>query len=276
MDAHAAAATLSVADPAAMEAAAVEHPGFDVLREMARGGLAGLLVGIVVGGIGGRLLMRGAALLEPKAAGLRTENDNVIGSITFDGTLALLIFSGLLTGVIIGSLWVVIRPWLPRRPVLRALVAIPIAVAMGTTLLIQDTNPDFIILRRNLVVVAALVALVALTGPSMVLAEFVLDRLLPVVRRRGPALIAYAVVDAVGALLVLVLVVPLYLLSPLAIAGFAFVIAGIGSVAHWVGRLRGRAEPPWIAPVARGALGIGTLAGLAVAIPEVVGAANLG
>jgi hypothetical protein len=29
--------------------------------------------------------------------------------------------------------------------------------------------------------------------------------------------------------------VPLYLLSPLVLAGIAFVVAGIGSVAHWAG-----------------------------------------
>ena len=204
----------------------VARPGFDVLREMARGGLAGLIVGLVVGGIGGRLLMRVAALLEPDAAGLRTENGNVIGAITSEGTLALLLFGGLLSGVIVGALWVAIRPWLPRRPAARALLEIPIAVAMGATLLIQDTNPDFIILRRNLVIVAALVALVALTGPSMVLAESVLDRLLPVVRRRGPALFAYAIIDALGAILVLGLIVPVYLLGPMVVAGIAFVVVG--------------------------------------------------
>ena len=166
---------------------AAARPGADILREMARGGLAGLVVGLVVGGIGGRLLMRLAALVEPDAAGLRTENGNVIGTITFDGTLALLVFGGLLAGAIIGSLWVVIRPWLPQRPLLRALVAMPICVAMGTTILIQDTNPDFVILSRNLAVIGALVGLVALVGPSMVLAESALDRLLPVVQRRGPA-----------------------------------------------------------------------------------------
>ena len=253
----------------------IPHPGFEVLREMARGGLAGLIVGLVVGGLGGRLLMRVAALLEPKAAGLRTENGNVIGAITSDGTLALLLFGGLFAGAVIGSLSVVIRPWLPQRPVMRALIAIPIAVAMGTTLLVQETNPDFILLRRNLVVVAALVALVALTGPSMVLAESVLDRLLPVVRRRGPVLIAYAIIDAFGAFLVLALIVPLYLLSPLVLAGIAFVVAGIGSVVHWTGRVRGASEPPWLAPVARGAVAVGTVAGLVIVIPEVLGAANL-
>ena len=219
---------------------------------------------------------RWACLARARCPGLRTDNDNVIGAITFDGTLALLVFGGLLTGVIIGALWVVIRPWLPRRALVRALVAIPICLAMGTTLLIQDTNPDFIILRRNLGVVAALVALVALTGPSMVLAESVLDRVLPDAQRPGPALIAYAVIDALGALLVLALVVPLYLLSPLIVAGIAFVVAGIGTVIHWAGRVRGAADAGWLAPVARGAVAVGTVAGLVVAIPEVLGAANLG
>ena len=59
-------------------------------------------------------------------------------------------------------------------------------------------------------------------------------------------------------------------------AGIAFVVAGIGSVIHWAGRVRGAAESPLLAPVARGAIAIGTIAGLAVAIPEVLGAANLG
>ena len=276
MEADTAGAGLSGAEPATAQRAAVVHPGFEVLREMARGGLAGLLVGLVVGGLGGRLLMRVAAVLEPDAAGLRTENGNVIGAITFDGTLALLVFGGLLTGVIIGALWVVIRPWLPRRPLVRALVAMPICIAMGTTLLIQDTNPDFVILRRSLVVIAALVALVALVGPSMVLAEAVLGRVLPVVRRPGPALVAYAVIDVIGGVLVLALVMPLYLLSPLVVAGIAFVVAGIASVIHWVGRFRGGADAPWLAPLARGAITIGTLAGLVVVIPEVLGAANLG
>jgi hypothetical protein len=264
------AALLEVGVPSVMP-----HPGSDVLREMARGGLAGLIVGLVVGGIGGRLLMRIAAVLEPRAAGLRTENGNVIGAITFEGTLALLVFGGLLSGVIIGALWVVIRPWLPDQPVQRALVAIPICIAMGTTLLIQGTNPDFIILRRNLVVVAALVGLVALVGPSMVLAESVLDRLLPVVRRRGPALFAYAIIDVFGAFLVLGLIVPVYLLGAMVVAGIAFVVVGIGSIVHWISRARGGSDPPFLAAVARGALAVGTVAGLAVVIPEVLEAANL-
>jgi hypothetical protein len=69
--------------------------------------------------------------------------------------------------------------------------------------------------------------------------------------------------------------VPLYLLGPHVVAGVAFVVVGIASVVHWAGRVRGAADASWLAPVARVALAIRTLAGLAVAIPEVLGAAIL-
>lgn len=37
----------------------------EVLRDIARGGISGVVAGIVVGGLGGRLVMRIAALLHP-------------------------------------------------------------------------------------------------------------------------------------------------------------------------------------------------------------------
>ena len=42
----------------------------EILRDIARGGIAGLAVGIVVGGLGGRVAMRLIALLIPEATGL--------------------------------------------------------------------------------------------------------------------------------------------------------------------------------------------------------------
>ena len=43
-------------------------PTNEVLREITRGGLAGLLAGILVAGVGGRLVMRLAALLVPESS----------------------------------------------------------------------------------------------------------------------------------------------------------------------------------------------------------------
>ena len=102
-------------------------PANEILREITRGGLAGLIAGIFVAGIGGRLVMRLAALLVPESAGNLTENGNRIGDITAGGTFALILFVGLFFGVAAGSLWVVLRPWLPTTSSARALVSVPIA-----------------------------------------------------------------------------------------------------------------------------------------------------
>ena len=87
-----------------------------ILRDIARGGLAGLAVGIVVGGIGGRLAMRLIALLIPESTGRFTENGARIGDITLGGTFALLLFGGVFAGIFVGTIWVVVSPWLPRSP----------------------------------------------------------------------------------------------------------------------------------------------------------------
>ena len=64
----------------------------EVLRDIARGGISGVAAGIVVSGLGGRLVMRIAALLHPDAVGALTENGNRIGDITVGGTLSLVLF----------------------------------------------------------------------------------------------------------------------------------------------------------------------------------------
>ena len=43
-----------------------------IVRDIARGGLAGLVTGLLVAGVGGRLVMRIAALLVPGSAGAFT------------------------------------------------------------------------------------------------------------------------------------------------------------------------------------------------------------
>ena len=106
-------------------------PGGEILRDITRGGLAGLVVGIVVAGFGGRLVMRLAALVVPSANGAFTENGNRIGEITFVGSVALIIFAGLAASIFLAVVWVAISPWLPGRGVVRGLVAMPIAIAFG-------------------------------------------------------------------------------------------------------------------------------------------------
>ena len=188
-------------------------PTGEVLRDIARGGISGAIVGIVVGGIGARVVMRIVAILHPDAVGALTENGNRIGDITLGGTLFLIPF-GLISGVLAGVLWVIVSPWIPRHTGVRALLTAGIAIAIGTPLLIIGRNPDFVILDHDPRVVSLLVALVGLIGLSIALLDSWLDRRLPhaVTGRKGPA-VFYATVTLMGAVLVLPFVLLLFLTS---------------------------------------------------------------
>ncbi len=249
-------------------------PLADILREITRGGLAGLIVGILLAGVGGRLVMRLAALLVPGSAGAVTENGNVIGAITIGGSFALVLFIGLMTGAVAGSLWVTIRPWLPGSALARALVAVPIAIALGTVGLVDDRNRDFAILGREPLVVASLVVLVASFGPALVLADRWLDGRLPSATSRNTGIFAgYVSVMAIGLVLTSVLVIPLYVTSQLAIAGPALVVVGLATLVHWWLRITGRPPRPIVLVVlAELGLGVATAVGLIVSANEVAGA----
>lgn len=250
----------------------------EVLRDITRGGLSGLIVGVVLAGVGGRLVMRLAALLVPESVGSLTENGNVIGTITFGGSMALIVFVGLLFGALAGSLWVVISPWLPASASARALLSIPIAVALGTFGLVEDRNRDFAILDRDPLVVASLVVLVASFGPALVLVERWLERRLPHAGPNDGRIVAgYAVVTAIGLVLTLVIVVPGYLGSQMVLAGVGLVVVGICTLASWWFRVERLASPPRrLTIIGRVGLATATVAGLLVATREVAGALAVG
>ncbi|HEX6868037.1 MAG TPA: hypothetical protein VF119_04480 [Candidatus Limnocylindrales bacterium] len=248
-------------------------PTIEILREITRGGLAGLITGVVVGGIGGRLVMRLAALLVPTSAGAHTENGNVIGAITLEGSLALIVFAGLAVGAIAGSVWVMIAPWLPRSTGRRMATAALVAGALGAPVLVQASNIDFIVLRRDPLVVASLIGLVLLAGPVLVAAERWLDGRLPRPPVRTAIDSAYALVAALGTVLTVFLVIPALASSKVAIAGLAILLVGFATLLTWIQRVRG-GEPadPGLAVIVRGALVVAVVTGLWVAFVEVRGA----
>ncbi|MGK2851414.1 MAG: hypothetical protein ACSLFN_10950 [Candidatus Limnocylindrales bacterium] len=252
----------------------VQTATLEVFRDITRGGLAGLIVGVLLAGIGGRLVMRLAALLVPSADGALTENGNRIGDINLGGSLTIIIGIGLLFGAIAGSLWVVIRPWLPRSRLVATIATIPIAVALGTRGLVEARNEDFEVLGHDPLVVASLVILVAAFGPALVVVDAWLERRLP---HPGPAdrkvIGGFAIVTFLGLILTTLIVVPLYLGSPLRLAGVALVVVGLATLATWVLRSRVQREAPrWLTLVGRVGVGAAVVAGLAVVIPEIQGA----
>lgn len=224
----------------------------DVLRTIARAGIAGAIAGVVVGGLGGRVVMRLAALIDPTSLGRRTENGNLIGDITAEGTLALLVFGGLLSGLVAGVIWVAVGPWVPGRGLRRAVATGLIAVALAGFMLVQGDNPDFLILKADEPVILMLLVLVAALGATLVVIDEALDRRLP---RAIPGSIGlfllYGIVSLIGAVLIAPFAIGGYLSrdlcgcnEPPTAVGIALLATGGATVAWWILRVRGSSRPP--------------------------------
>jgi hypothetical protein len=248
------------------------------LREIARGGIAGVIAGAVVAGVGGRVVMRLAAVAVPESAASFTENGFVIGSITPAGSLGLIAF-GTVTGLIVGAFWVAVAPWIPGTGVRRALATMPLAVAVGGVGLVDGSNSDFRVLQNDPLVVAMLLGLVAAVGFVVALADDVLDRWLPAVAggRRGVVAV-YAILTTIGAFVTLpILAGGLFTGAPPRMAmGLALVVAGGATLVWWKRRLDGLAAPSErLTLVARLALVAVVILGLIDLLPEVSEALGL-
>lgn len=149
---------------------------YALLRDAGIGALAGALAGILVGGIGGRIAMRvSGAMTDPALVGVaRTDNGNVLGEVTFGGTLALVIFAGLFPGLLGGVVYVAARPWL--RPLARwdGLVFGLVLLAALSSVVLEPFNVDF----RKFGSPVVNVAIFALLFPAFGVAQAGLTRLL--------------------------------------------------------------------------------------------------
>jgi len=252
-------------------------PMGEVFRDIARGGLAGLVAGILVAGLGGRLVMRLAALIVPSATGFQTENGNRIGEITASGSLGLIVFVGLLGALVFASVWVAIAPWLPGRGLVRGLVAMPIAVALGSFGLISSENPDFAVLEHNPLVVASLIVLVASAAPAMAIADGWFDRRLPHASSATSTLASvYALLTVIGVGFGGLLLIQAALGEVSRPLGLTVIAVGIATLLWWSQRMRGQAAPSRaLVLAARSILLLGTVAGLVVLLPELTGALGL-
>jgi len=245
------------------------------LRDIARGGIAGLLTGILVAGIGGRIVMRAAALLVPQAAGQFTENGNRIGEITLSGTLGLVLAGGLFFGLAGATIWVVVAPWIPGSARARAVLAMPIAVALTGLSLVQADNPDFRVLRHDAATVVLLLALVASAGLVIAAFDHWLDRRLPVAATSASADAIYLALTLSGGVLILPIVLQGYLAEELPL-GLALVGVGLATIIHWALRYQRRPEAPtWLIVVGRGSLLVAVALGVVALVPDVASALGI-
>jgi hypothetical protein len=250
----------AVAEP--VEASRVSVRAWEVVREIAIGGVAGLLGGILVVGLGGRLFMRISALVDPAAAGQITSNGEVVGRITLSGTMALVMFAGLYFGVVAGVLWVIASPWIPGRGFVRAAITGLIAACVAAFFVVRAAEPDFRRLEPAAANVAMLLVLAGALGVVVALIDSGLRRRLPPIDPAAPRSPGYAAVTVLGVVMLIAPIQAYFLgfdtagVDPPIDVGIGLVIVGLATLAWWIVRIaRGLAAPP----IALIALGRGSL-----------------
>lgn len=160
-------------------------------------GSAGAAAGLVVAGLGGRLVMRVSMLVASgNVEGRLTEGGNRIGDFTVDGTIGLLLFGGLLTGLIAGIYWYALRPTVKLLGAGELPAAAVIGVVVGGLLIIDPDNRDFDILEPAGLQIALFLGLAAVAGVSLAGFDRLFERILPSGNR---SLFVYLPLVALGA-----------------------------------------------------------------------------
>lgn len=135
--------------------------------------------GVLIGGVGGRIVMRISALAAgPEMVGRLTENGNRIGEFTIGGTLLLIGIGGAL-GTIFGSVVVVgSEPWLRWMGALKGL-----GFGLAALAVYGNEEPfdsfDFLILEPAALNVGMFVGLFVAFGLTIPAVYWLLDRKLP-------------------------------------------------------------------------------------------------
>jgi hypothetical protein len=107
---------------------------------------AGALLGLLVGGVGGRLAMLVLARLNPRASGVTSDDGFTIGQLTLAGSLNLLLAGGML-GVLGAALYAVLRELMVGPRWFEVLsIAVGPAVVVGE-LLVHVDGVDFTLLE---------------------------------------------------------------------------------------------------------------------------------
>jgi hypothetical protein len=187
----------------------------------------------------------GAAAGE-RGAGMQTEAGFTVGEITFGGTLALILFIGILTGVIGAAVYLVFRPWLAWAGRWRGLVFGVVLFGFGsaTSDMMNPDNIDFLILRNSALLVTLIFGLFLTFGVVVEAMFSYLDTRLPGNQGHSKGLTAvYAVFSVIGFLMVIAPGSAIFAGGELCdcespvVANLSFVVVSIATLVFWVGSI---------------------------------------
>jgi hypothetical protein len=126
--------------------------------------VAGLVSGVAIGGVGGRLAMFVLRVTSSDAVrGLESDDGFVIGRVSAE-TLFLLLFTGVL-GVLGSLAYLAVRGWIPAGS--RAAWTGVFGAAFGGSGVVHPDGIDFVLLQPLWLAIALFVALPALYGVAM-------------------------------------------------------------------------------------------------------------
>jgi hypothetical protein len=216
-----------------------------LVRHVAVCGVAGVVTGAIVGGLGSRVFMRIAGATGRAAAqGATTEAGFTVGEVTIGGTIGLIVFVGLVFGIVGAVLFAVFRPWLGWAGRLRGVVfgVVLFAIGSATSDVLNPDNFDFAVLARPLLDVLVIAGLFVVFGVVLEEAYRFFDRRLVSPEGTEPVggQLAFAALGAVvGVPLTVGLMFgdPCDCDPPLLVAVFTLLTA-VGTVLWWSRRAR--------------------------------------
>ncbi len=152
----------------------------NIERLLALGALSGFAAGIVAGGIGSRVVMRIVAVTAGDTAqGTLTDAEAVVGNITPEGTIGLVLFGGGLLGTVGGLMYIGVRRWIGDAGRWQGLAYGMLLLAMTGWTIIESDNQDFNRLGYPPLNVLMFAALFILHGLLVAWVFKAIDRALP-------------------------------------------------------------------------------------------------
>ena len=171
------------------------------LRSLAIAVVSGAIAGPLVLGLGGRLAMRiTAATSGDGAQGTATDAEEIVGEITFGGTVGLVIFVGLFGGFLGGLVYMGLRRFLPG-PAWRAGMVVGLLglAVFGRLAALDPDSIDFEILTPRWLTVVPFVLLAPLFGIVLAAVAERLDRSYPLLAARPGPIVAHLPLLALAA-----------------------------------------------------------------------------